>query len=167
MINKIISGGQRGADQAGLIVARELGIETGGVCPKGWRVRLYDGSEGSDPWLASLGLIEHESVNYPPRTKQNVRDSDATIWIGYIHSPGARLTIGTAKELNKPLAINLKPRALNDWINQHEPRVINIAGNTISPNNPDIYERTYRELYEALSGSPPLEIKYPDLEYDY
>jgi len=37
MITKIISGGQIGADQAGLEVALELNIPHGGWCPKGRR----------------------------------------------------------------------------------------------------------------------------------
>ena len=32
-ITRIISGGQTGADRAGLAAAYELGIETGGHCP--------------------------------------------------------------------------------------------------------------------------------------
>jgi hypothetical protein len=35
MVRKIISGGQTGADQAGLAVAKRLGISTGGFMPKG------------------------------------------------------------------------------------------------------------------------------------
>ena len=36
MIERVISGGQTGADQAGLAVAKRLGIPTGGCMPKGW-----------------------------------------------------------------------------------------------------------------------------------
>ena len=36
MVRKIISGGQTGADQAGLAVAKRLGIPTGGFVPKGF-----------------------------------------------------------------------------------------------------------------------------------
>ena len=35
MIEKIVSGGQTGVDQAGLLMATEMGIEVGGWCPKG------------------------------------------------------------------------------------------------------------------------------------
>jgi Circularly permutated YpsA SLOG family len=37
LLKKIISGGQTGADQAGLRTAKRLGIETGGWMPQGWR----------------------------------------------------------------------------------------------------------------------------------
>ena len=37
MIKKIISGGQSGADLAGLKAAIKLGIETGGFIPKNYR----------------------------------------------------------------------------------------------------------------------------------
>lgn len=35
MLRKIVSGGQTGADRAGLDAALELGLELGGWCPKG------------------------------------------------------------------------------------------------------------------------------------
>jgi hypothetical protein len=35
-IVKVISGGQTGADQGGLVAARTLKIETGGTAAKGW-----------------------------------------------------------------------------------------------------------------------------------
>jgi len=38
MITKIISGGQAGVDQAALEIATELGISTGGWCPKGAQI---------------------------------------------------------------------------------------------------------------------------------
>ena len=34
---KVISGGQTGADQAGLVAARRFGIPTGGWMPRGWK----------------------------------------------------------------------------------------------------------------------------------
>ena len=35
MIEKIVSGGQTGVDQASLRIATEMGISVGGWCPKG------------------------------------------------------------------------------------------------------------------------------------
>ena len=49
MLECIISGGQTGADQGGLLAARKSGIQTGGWCPLGWRTEL-----GPAPWLAVL-----------------------------------------------------------------------------------------------------------------
>jgi hypothetical protein len=140
---KIISGGQRGADRAGLDAAKSVGIATGGTAPKGWRVCLYDGSDGSDPDLASLGLVEHQSSDYPPRTKQNVRDSDGTVWFGYSESPGGRLTIGTCKKLGKPCILNPSFEDLREWVAEKEITILNVAGNRSSEDNPDIYTKVY------------------------
>ena len=61
---KVISGGQTGADQAGLIAAEKAGITTGGWMPKGFRTL-----DGPNPGLAArFGLREHPSEEYPPRT---------------------------------------------------------------------------------------------------
>lgn len=92
MITKIISGGQTGADQAGLRAGRTLGIATGGHVPKGWRTE-----EGACPWLATFGCVESSSSDYAPRTIYNIRNADFTLWFGNPHSPGGRLTVGTCE----------------------------------------------------------------------
>ena len=52
-LTKIISGGQTGADMGALLAARDLGMESGGVAPKGWRTE--DGPQ--ETLLLSFGLI--------------------------------------------------------------------------------------------------------------
>lgn len=42
-IDKIVSGGQTGADIAGLIIAERLGIPCTGMWPKGFKMRFEDG----------------------------------------------------------------------------------------------------------------------------
>lgn len=42
-IDKIVSGGQTGADIAGLIAAEKLGIPSVGMWPKGYKMRFEDG----------------------------------------------------------------------------------------------------------------------------
>ena len=74
---KIVSGGQTGADQAGLLAARAAGIETGGWAPEGW-----DTEDGPAPWLEDFGLTECTVAGYPARTEANARDSDGTAWFG-------------------------------------------------------------------------------------
>lgn len=88
-LTRIISGGQTGADQAGLRAAHACGIATGGWVPRGWRT-----DEGAAPWLAVYGCREHRSTQYAPRTIANVREADCVIWFGDIFSPGGRLTLG-------------------------------------------------------------------------
>jgi Circularly permutated YpsA SLOG family len=58
MLQRIISGGQRGADQAALDAAIKLGFQTGGTAPRGYRVCLFDGSNSSDrELLEGYGLV--------------------------------------------------------------------------------------------------------------
>ena len=150
MLTKVISGGQTGADRAGLDAARDFGLETGGTAPKGWRICNPDGSDGSDPTLADLGLLEHWSREYPLRTKQNVADSDGTVWFGHQDSPSGKLTIGTAQKLRKPWLINPSSGELRDWLERVQVRVLNVAGNRVSSFNRGIYQRTYDTLIETF-----------------
>lgn len=148
MLKKIISGGQTGADIGGLQAGNKSRIPTGGWAPKGFRTE-----HGSNPELGSLyGLAETKSSQYPPRTKRNVKRSDATLWVGLDNSPGAKLTLSTCKKFNKPvmkipydyhmfyedLFKVLKARhvakELADWLAEHRVRVLNIAGNRESTN---------------------------------
>lgn len=153
MLEKVISGGQTGADRAGLDAAKALGIPTGGTAPKGWRICLPDGSDGSDPSLASLGLVEHESFEYPPRTIQNVLDSDGTVWFGYPDSPGGKLTLSTCEKHFKQVIVNPTPSQLRDWIEISKIKVLNVAGSRESEFNPHIYRDTYNTLVSVLSMS--------------
>jgi hypothetical protein len=96
---KIISGGQTGADRAGLDAAKKFGYNTGGWMPKGWTAQ-----DGSHPEFAQLyNMQEHEEYNYNARTEANVRDSDATIRCFFKeHSAGEKCTLKYIKKHNKP-----------------------------------------------------------------
>jgi Circularly permutated YpsA SLOG family len=148
--SKIISGGQRGADQAGLHAALELGIETGGTAPQGWRVQLPDESDGQDPWLEYFGLIQHKSSEYRPRTIQNVKDADATVWFGYTGSGGGKLTLDTAQALEKPYIVNPEPDELRAFCEQNQVAVLNVAGNRLSYYNPNIFSHTHKLIKSAF-----------------
>ena len=87
MIERVISGGQTGADQAGLAVAKRLGVPTGGYLPKGWLTEA-----GPRPDLgATYGLEEAETAAYPERTERNVLASDGTVRVR--RCPVARLHV--------------------------------------------------------------------------
>ena len=47
-IQKVRSGGQTGADEAGLVAGERLGLETTSLCPKGWRFRTANGEDIRD-----------------------------------------------------------------------------------------------------------------------
>lgn len=149
-VQKIQSGGQTGADLAGLDAARFLGIPTGGIAPRGWRICLPDGSDGSNPQLADFGLVEHSSREYPPRTKLNAQTSDGTVWFGFDRSSGAILTINSARNALKPVIINPTPAELRAWVEAEKIAVLNVAGNRASDHNPGIYEKTYDTIVEAF-----------------
>jgi len=152
-LQMIKSGGQTGADMGGLDAARHLGIPTGGHAPYGWRICLPDGTDGSNPQLADYGLVEHESREYPPRTKLNAQNSDGTVWFGYDRSPGAKLTIKSVKAASKHLIINPTPEDLLLWCERNNIEVLNVAGNRESDDNPGIYQRTYDAIVEAFTFS--------------
>ena len=89
MVTRIISGGQTGADQAGLAVAKRLGIVTGGFVPKGFLTEA-----GPRPDVAAeYGLEETNTAAYPERTERNVRLANGTVVFGDAGSPGSMLTI--------------------------------------------------------------------------
>lgn len=105
---KIISGGQTGVDQAGLDVARELGISWGGWAPRGW-IQEYGVIPDMYKWNGENGLKENDRGPwdkigaYINRTERNVIESDFTIIIyrGEI-TTGTKLTEKFCKRLKKP-----------------------------------------------------------------
>ncbi len=124
---KIISGGQRGADRAALDAAMELGIETGGFCPKGRRAE-----DGRIP--EHYPLTELKSDEYTDRTLKNVLESDASL-ICYKKQmdKGTALTAVFCEEHNKAcLKVCLdRQNSIEDvlgWIERNKIRVLNIAG---------------------------------------
>lgn len=131
MVTKIISGGQTGADRAGLDVALELGLAIGGWVPRGRRAE-----DGIVP-LKYAGLAETTSDSYEERTRYNVRDSDATLI--FCFGPlagGSALTASLARSLGRPLLVlDLEQCAageavslLRRWLDRERPGVLNVAG---------------------------------------
>lgn len=142
MLRKVISGGQVGADVAGLRAARHAGLETGGWIPNGFRTKT-----GSNLALAIYGMEETPEFNYPPRTRLNVLESDGTIRFAYdFASRGERCTANAVLEHKKPLYdVHLSKRAssglwvcdgagaridmIEKWIRGQKIQVLNVAGN--------------------------------------
>lgn len=127
---KVTSGGQTGADQAGLIAACRFGITTGGWMPRG-----FETADGPNPQLAKKhGLREHRG-GYAERTAANVRDSDGTIHLaGTFRSLGEKCTIRCVREQHKPyIAVEMHAPVdvaeVVEWILSHQIRILNVAGN--------------------------------------
>jgi hypothetical protein len=129
---KILTGGQTGADQGALAGAVDftaslrctLDVETGGWAPRGCKTEI-----GEQPELVRLyGLVEHESDEYPPRNKANVRDCDFLLAFQNHKSDGTDLSIREAKRLNKPCTIIKVARIgvdkLQVYLPEDDPRVI-------------------------------------------
>jgi hypothetical protein len=154
MLQKILSGGQTGADQAALRAAKAVGIPTGGWAPKGWLVESHDGrSDVAAPWLAEFGLVECPEPGYPARTKANVRDSEATLWFEDYNTLGGMATLDACREANQPFLLVsgglTLPAHVTKWIGEKGVRVLNVAGSRES-SAPGIGERTERFLGAVL-----------------
>lgn len=151
MIQKIISGGQTGADRAALDVAIKHKILHGGWVPEG---RLAEDGPIPDKYK----LQEMPTSSYSKRTEQNVIDSDGTLIISH-----GRLTGGSAytgKMVNKHskpwLHIDLqKTKAFDasfniyNWIHENKIETLNVAGPRTSK-DPKIYSRVKSILEEVL-----------------
>lgn len=137
----IISGGQTGADQAGLRAAKALGLTTGGLMPKGFRTE-----SGPRPHFRELyGMGESRFGGYQPRTRWNIQHADATIIFSLIDQelkipsePGSALTMGLCSELQTPCLVvewDQQYRRLGGgaqfklWMEQHHVTILNVAGN--------------------------------------
>jgi len=144
---KIISGGQTGADRAGLEAAHELGLETGGFVPHGCMT-----SAGPDIELRTKYHLEELPIGpikatYPRRSMLNVDRADATVAFRLKASPGTDRTIQycrTAKWAKKttndaPVSI-FRPvfvvsrfdaateKALREWIVEFNVATLNVSG---------------------------------------
>jgi len=123
-VTKIISGGQTGVDRIGLEVGKELGIETGGVAPKGYRTE-----KGPDTSLKEFGLTEDASSGYTSRTLKNLKTADGTVLFGDMKSPGSKQTINNLEKNNKPYIVNPTAKDLQKFLTDNNIKVLNVAGN--------------------------------------
>lgn len=136
---QLISGGQTGADRAGLLAAERLGIPTGGWMPRGFLA-----ADGKHPQFAErFGMQQHRSPLYPPRTRENIRAACATVCLeGAVESRGVVLTRELAAREKKPL-LRIRfirgthgewqpdhtPADVAAWMIQLQVQVLNVAGN--------------------------------------
>ena len=150
-LRRIISGGQTGADQAGLSAACALGFETGGFAPRGWMTEA-----GPAPWLATrFGLEEHASAGYTARTRANVDVADATVIFVVRLDGGSALTVECARARHKPHLVLFRndPRAadaLRDWLARTAPETLNVAGHRESK-HPGMNDWVHETLVRALA----------------
>ena len=155
MIQKIISGGQTGADQAALDVAIEMGIPHGGWVPKG---RKTENGRLPDKYQ----MKEINSIDYAQRTELNIIDSNGTLIFSHGKlTGGSELTQKLAKKHNKPcLHIDLSDiseykavEIIRSWIDIRNIKVLNIAGPRAS-DDPLIYNALQNVLRSVLYPPP-------------
>jgi hypothetical protein len=158
MIEKIVTGGQTGVDQASLKIASDEGIEIGGWCPKGGL-----DEKGNCILDKYSSLKETETSDPNERTKLNIEDSDGTlIIVPCIPLPekikdGTLLTIEHAKKQKKPnLIISLAEKkdavdTIHNWMQENDIKILNIAGPRES-NAPGIHDEAC-ELFQELFAS--------------
>ena len=141
MIEKIISGGQTGADQAALDAAIAWKIPHGGWIPKGRKTEA-----GKLP--NKYQLKETSTENYEERTEKNVMDSDGTLIFSHGNlQGGSKFTKAMAEKHQRPfLHVNLNlinkfdaARNINTWIDQKKIKTLNVAG-TRASEDPGIYQ---------------------------
>ena len=150
MISKIVSGGQTGADRAGLDVAVKHGFPYGGWCPKGRKAE-----DGPISW--DYALVESPSGNYLQRTEWNARDTDGTViftMAGAV-TGGSKRTIDFARKHTKPW-LHLHPNMdgdpvalLLEFVEHHRIQTLNVAGSRGSK-EPELHAWTCEVLEAAF-----------------
>lgn len=151
-LEKIVAGGQTGADRAGLDVAIRWGFPYGGWCPKNRKAE--DGVIGGQ-----YQLVETPSANYLQRTEWNARDSDATVifTLAPTLTGGSKRTAEFAEKHRKPFLhlprhlSSYEPPALvlQRFVAQNSVRVLNVAG-TRGSKEPDVWRFAYETLEAAF-----------------
>jgi len=163
LIEKIISGGQTGVDQAALDVAIESGIPHGGWIPKGRKTE-----NGILP--AKYKLQEMPTASYPKRTEKNILDSDGTLIISHGKlTGGSALTEKLAKKHGRPcLHVDVNKtngfRAASifiSWVIEHGIEVLNVAGPRASK-DPKIYQNT-KDILKTVLHLDIVQDSMPDL----
>jgi RluA family pseudouridine synthase len=149
MLKRILSGGQTGVDRAALDVARDLGLATGGWCPKGRKAE--DGEIDR-----RYPLEETPSGEYSQRTEWNVRDAEATLLLTWGEpTGGTAFTVECAQRLGRPvlcfdLAQGWGAGAFREWIEANAVSVLNIAGPRESRAPGYVYVRAVQALRDLL-----------------
>ena len=175
---RIHSGGQTGADLAGLWVAKKMGLLTGGLAPADYKTLI-----GNKPAIKKIIGLK-AAGDYRTRTIQNVRDADLTlIFAKNMSSSGTVLTKNSCMKLTKQsfsiqdnrhddetlreywgndfnndrflvfrnaLTYLLKKAERQKQTGIDDYFIINIAGNATKRSIPDIFDFTFVSLWYLL-----------------
>lgn len=151
MLEKILSGGQTGADRAALDAALEGGFPLGGSCPAG-RV-AEDG-----PIPARYPLVEIDG-GYSDRTRKNVEDAEGTVvfYGGYLQG-GAEQTVAFCIEAGKPyklididlVGVDVAVQKVLAFVGDYQIKILNVAGPRQS-DCPAVYDFVKQTIKSVIS----------------
>lgn len=164
ILKRVISGGQTGADQAGLFAAQQAGIPTGGFAPPKWWT-----SNGPNPRLLRdrFGLTEFVTASltrYRARTWENVRQSDGTVRFAVnFHRHDEYCTLSAIRAFKRPYIdiqlptneVEATSLRLARWIADNKIETLNVAGNRETSKTPTfgmtalILSATFKRLKEG------------------
>ncbi len=163
MLDLVISGGQTGADIAGLRAAKDASIPTACLMPCGFRTL-----DGPKPEYVQLyNARQHKSSAYSPRTDENVLRADGTIRLATdFGSAGERCTWNAIVKHRKayfdvPFILEnstlmaelvpdtVRPIDVVQWIREKKIRTLNVAGNS-ERTQPGIEAAVYKFLSDVF-----------------
>lgn len=136
-LEKVISGGQDGADIAGLRAAKKVGLQTGGYMTEDFMTISGPKPEYAQEYgmkALKAGKDKRLFAQYRARTCHNVQNSDGTIIFDFSEhgSVGTTVAKGAARKQNKSFMV-LKdlnnPEFVVDFIKEFDIRKLNVAGN--------------------------------------
>lgn len=158
-IEKIISGGQTGADRAALDFAIARNIPYGGWLPRGRKTE--DGALD-----LKYRLREMPTTDYAKRTEQNVIDADGTVIVFHgFPVAGSALTLEFTRRHERPcLPIDLKETSpekaaerLVSWLGENRIRILNVAGPRAG-RDPAIYSAVMNLLERSIETGRPVDV---------
>jgi hypothetical protein len=150
MLEKIISGGRSGAEQAACRAARMFGVPSGGRMPSG--LATEDGP--NDEFAVPHGATELPLEVPTDQTEPYVQAADATLWFGATTTPSAQEAVASCHKFDKPCMLvypdaKFEPWHVAKWITETRIATLNVAGNR-EAEEPGIGESVERFLEVVL-----------------
>jgi hypothetical protein len=157
MLDRVLTGGQSGAEQAAWRTAKAFGVLTGGWMPSGF---LTD--EGPHPEFAQeYGSAELPFGGDSAQPDQNVQESGATLWFGGTTTATAHATVWACQRLGKPFmpiypSASFEPSHVAVWIKVNKIATLHVTGNreTEEPGIGNLVERFLGEVLRQLGYEP-------------
>ena len=151
MVERVVTGGEAGAEQGAWAAARRAGIATGGYMPRGFRTEA-----GPAPRLGQL----YGAVEFPfddaRRLRANVRRADALAWFGDPETAEAREAFAACREASRPfLVVDVgftPPGSVAGWLEVFQVAVLVVSGDRESrrPGVGALVESSLGRAFEAL-----------------